>query len=270
MKTFDIIPYWFTKHDCWNNGRRIKPTGIMVHSVGVKGTTVERWKRWNASYKKGETNRQVSVHAFVDYQTILQVLEWNMRAWHCAGTGNNTHIAFEICEPSPARDTPEVAKAIYERVLYLCVYLCKRYQIDPSRVVAHYEGHKQGIANNHADVSHWWGKKGTAWEGYTMARLRRDIANVLATGEALPQPEPSPSVPTPPKANATLRYGSQGEDVKVLQRILLAYGLDLGSYGVDGKFGRLTLRAVRAFQKAQGLAVDGIVGKYTWERLLQL
>lgn len=40
-----------------------------------------------------------------------------------------------------------------------------------------------GIANNHSDVAHWWGKKGTPWEPYTMDRLRADIAETLGEQE---------------------------------------------------------------------------------------
>lgn len=59
----------------------------------------------------------------------------------------------------------------------------------------------------------------------------------------------------------TIKYGSKGEDVRYLQRIL---NLD-----VDGIFGKHTEAAVKAFQKAHGLAVDGIVGKNTWAALEQ-
>jgi len=237
----------------------------MVHSVGVKGTTVERWKRWNASYKRGETRRQVSVHAFVDYQTILQVLEWNMRAWHCAGKGNQTHIAFEICEPSPSKETPEVVQAIYARVLYLCVHLCKLYGLQAQQIVSHAEGHRLGIANNHADVGHWWGKG--AWKGYSMDRLRADVAAALQDESCLPKPPES----APPAAQipATLRKGSHGSDVVLLQKKLLALGYDLGMSGVDGKFGNLTRYAVKCFQNDKKLTVDGIVGRQTWRALLE-
>lgn len=66
-----------------------------------------------------------------------------------------------------------------------------------------------------------------------------------------------------------LKKGAKGEQVKTLQRLLLAFGYDLKNYGVDGSFGGVTDTAVRAFQKANGLAVDGSVGKATWTKLLK-
>lgn len=65
----------------------------------------------------------------------------------------------------------------------------------------------------------------------------------------------------------TLRNGSKGNQVSTLQRLLNALGYDCGT--VDGIFGSKTLAAVKAFQKAKGLEVDGIVGKATWTRLLK-
>lgn len=59
--------------------------------------------------------------------------------------------------------------------------------------------------------------------------------------------------------------GSRGESVKTLQAKLNAKGFNAGS--VDGIFGKNTRAAVMAFQKANGLAADGIVGKLTWARL---
>lgn len=65
----------------------------------------------------------------------------------------------------------------------------------------------------------------------------------------------------------TLRVGNTGTQVKVLQW-LLNHTTDYTSGTVDGIFGTKTLAAVRQFQQAKGLTVDGIVGKKTWEKLL--
>ena len=60
-------------------------------------------------------------------------------------------------------------------------------------------------------------------------------------------------------------YGSRGDAVRKLQELLNALGYDCGS--VDGIFGSKTKAAVLAFQKANGLGVDGIVGPLTWAKL---
>ena len=75
----------------------------------------------------------------------------------------------------------------------------------------------------------------------------------------------STSAPAAPAKLPTLLLGSRSSDVKTLQEMLNAKGYNAGS--VDGIFGRNTRAAVLAFQKANGLAADGIVGKLTWAKL---
>lgn len=57
----------------------------------------------------------------------------------------------------------------------------------------------------------------------------------------------------------TLRIGSRGEEVKILQR-------KLGIHA-DGIFGVNTDALVRVYQLKHGLTSDGIVGDHTWESL---
>lgn len=69
-----------------------------------------------------------------------------------------------------------------------------------------------------------------------------------------------------------LKKGDNGDAVKALQTLLIGYGYKMTSgcitYGADGSFGGATDRAVRKYQKDNGLAVDGTVGPATWSKLL--
>ncbi len=66
----------------------------------------------------------------------------------------------------------------------------------------------------------------------------------------------------------TLKKGSKGSNVKAMQILLMGYNFYCGGYGADGDFGSGTESAVRAFQKAKGLTVDGVCGPATWAKLL--
>ena len=85
-------------------------------------------------------------------------------------------------------------------------------------------------------------------------------------GEVTPTPTPTP---TPSGQHPTLRKGSKGADVVELQELLLKAGYALPKYGADGSFGNETLTAVKAFQRDNGLSVDGVVGAKTWASLLR-
>lgn len=54
-----------------------------------------------------------------------------------------------------------------------------------------------------------------------------------------------------------------GTEVREVQQVLIAKGIDLGDDGADGIFGPVTDAAVRIFQEQQNLRVDGIVGGAT-------
>lgn len=65
-------------------------------------------------------------------------------------------------------------------------------------------------------------------------------------------------------AGETIKRGSKGETVKKMQQLLVAVGYGLTKYGADGSFGAESEEALRRFQEANGLAVDGICGPKTW------
>jgi peptidoglycan hydrolase-like protein with peptidoglycan-binding domain len=81
----------------------------------------------------------------------------------------------------------------------------------------------------------------------------------LAASEGHPMP--------PPRRDdlPVLRNGARGDHVKLAQARLQGHGFDPGP--VDGVFGNGTEGAVRAFQQARGLEVDGVIGPLTWGAL---
>lgn len=103
----------------------------------------------------------------------------------------------------------------------------------------------------------------TTWEGV----LKYDaVIAVWPLPEAEPKPEPQPD-----PVHAPLRLkdpfmtdADTNGDVSWVQQRLVVHGYKVT---VDGKYGPLTEKAVKAFQLAKGLTVDGVVGPKTWAAL---
>jgi peptidoglycan hydrolase-like protein with peptidoglycan-binding domain len=117
---------------------------------------------------------------------------------------------------------------------------------------------------------HWFGRY-----GITLDKIRRDVWALLEP-ELTPAPEPAPKPKPKPsmddkikawdKAN-TLKLGSKGKTVEVLQRALAGKGYNV--VVIDGDFGSVTDREVRKYQTDNKLFVDGICGPQTWEALMR-
>jgi peptidoglycan hydrolase-like protein with peptidoglycan-binding domain len=129
------------------------------------------------------------------------------------------------------------------------------------------QGQLTGIFNlrSHSDAPYATACCGT--------NLKAQIANILAKAndyikgtEAAPIVITAPVVEQVPVNNypaypMLLMRGTKGGFVKQLQTKL--------GITADGDFGKITEKAVKAFQKANGLDVDGLVGKLTWNKLFR-
>lgn len=73
-------------------------------------------------------------------------------------------------------------------------------------------------------------------------------------------PDPVPAIP-----QVTLKQGSTGEYVLLLEQRLSALKYVVGA--IDSRFDEALRDAVRAFQKVEGLQRDGEVGPQVWQRL---
>lgn len=92
------------------------------------------------------------------------------------------------------------------------------------------------------------------------------MQQVLYSSSAIPAG--GSSVVPVPSGNVyrLLYWGCKGDDVRRLQQALKNLGYSQIKY-VDGIYGKQTYDAVRAFQKNNGLSVDGIAGRKTQNRL---
>ena len=99
-----------------------------------------------------------------------------------------------------------------------------------------------------------------------MGGLQVDLPGV-PTPTPAPTEVPEPTI-TPNKAYKNIEFGDRGNGVKQMQERLIELGY-LPEDAADGAFGYQTSRAVRAFQKANGLHQDGVAGPATLTRLYE-
>ncbi len=187
MKLVESI---MTRNPCYTAGRKITVKGLMLHSVGCPQPKASAFiNSWNSL-----SHASSCVHGFIDGidGAVYQTLPWNHRGWHCGsgnkGSGNNTHIGVEMCEPacikytagsnftcSNLAEAKAVAKRTYEAAVELFAMLCRKYSLNPlvdGVIISHREGHSRGIASNHGDPEHLWTQLGL---GYTMDGFRKEV-----------------------------------------------------------------------------------------------
>ena len=178
---------FLTNNACYKAGRTITPQGIMVHSTGANNPWLRRFvgpddgllganlhnNHWNQDRPGG---RLVCVHAFIGRLAdgsiaTYQTLPWNHRGWHCGrgarGSGNDTHISFEICEDNLSG--AEYFRQVYAEATRLCAHLCRLHGLTERDIICHAEGHQRGIASNHADVMHWFPRHGESMDSLRSA-----------------------------------------------------------------------------------------------------
>lgn len=175
-----------TNNPCYGAGKKIKVSGLMLHSVGCPQSSANVFVK-----KLNRMDAKVCVHAFIDGDTgkVYQTLPWDTRAWHCGGSGNNTYIGIEMCEPNCIKYTGGAtfscsnyaeAEAVVKRTLQAAVslfaHLCKQFGLDPLEsgvIVSHKEGSDRGIASGHGDPDHLFAQLNMS---YSMDEFRKAVA----------------------------------------------------------------------------------------------
>lgn len=189
---------------------------------------------------------EVSFHYAIDDKEIVQGIPENRNSWNAGdggnGKGNRKGIAIEICYSESGGD--RFIKAEKLAAKFIASKLKEKgWGID--KVKKHQDFNGKYCPHRTLDMG---------WD-----RFLKMIQAEMGENEQKGMIEVKVSI---------LRKGAKGDQVKALQALLIGYGYSCGGYGVDGSFGPATDEAVREYQKAEGLDVDGCVGPMTWNSLL--
>lgn len=196
-------------------------------------------------YPGGRT-REFDCRGFT-YWVLLQIFGWKLQGAGCTSQWNTA---------SNWKTQGEVSDGIPQDVIVCLFYYKKDKNGKRTKTLAHTGLYYNGeTCECSSGVQH-----------STTLNKKWEVWGVPAcVGGDIPTPTPPGPEPTPTKP--TLRRGSKGAYVKELQTLLVGKGYSVGTYGIDGDFGRATEAAVKEFQKDAGLSVDGICGPRTWEAL---
>lgn len=172
-----IEPMWIVNNRTMTNPISRTKTKLMLHSTATPGAPAQNFfNNWNKSSASASVEFVLDNEKILEYMPIGKNGVGCLKSWHCGDSGNNTHIATEVCEPTET-------------------------QLIPINFYTQQQGGKYNRT-------------------YSIKRIQMELEYLgYYTGE------------------------------------------------IDGSFGPATKAAVQAFQKANGLSVDGAVGKTTLAKL---
>lgn len=223
---------------------------------------------------------KVSAHYVVSERQVYRLVPESMAAWHARG-GNSDSIGIE-CDPRQQDETYETVAALIREIR--------------SR-------HGDIPLVRHRDVKGSSTTCPGTYDLARLDRLARGQSAPVAGGKGMAKPvvKPAPKpaakpacVKTPPfplpsgyyygppsgpvqSVSGRTRNSRVPNDViqvngrwrskglAVWQARMQARGWNIGKDGADGRYGNDTARVVKQFQKNKGLAVDGKIGKATWD-----
>jgi len=158
-----------------NDGQKITPIGITIHSTGVLNQTA----RANELYFHSG-DRQASAHLFVEHKDAVELLPWRpgqaIAAWH-AGKYSRQFLSIEMCE----RSDPAEHRAVWLHTAWLAGLMCFLYGWDPwepvtvhgaygqatlRRVHSHHDITKLLGGTDHIDPEHYLQRHGNTMDEF--------------------------------------------------------------------------------------------------------
>lgn len=259
------------------------PTTIIIHTAETPETPTSAEGVANY-FRSGSGGRKASAHYCIDSDSVVQCVKDDVIAYaapplneeglHLEMSGRASQTAAEWQDP--------FSTATILRTASLAADLCITHEIWPApKTAAALEADVRGLTT-HAAVSSAFHKSdhtdpgtGFPWNDFVrlVQTIYADRINGPASQPPPPTPHPGPGVVQPPAPapivlptnRPTLRDGSRGRDVLLLQLMLAkAFG---PFPTADGLYGPITAEKIRGIQRLSGLPQTGVADTATWKAI---
>lgn len=273
MSNSKLVNYTNLSPNC-NKPRNHKIDKITIHHMAGNLTVEDCGKLFSVSARKASSNYGIGS----DGRVGLYVDEAN-RSW-CSGNASNDHraVTIEVANDG-AGPAWHVSEKALEKLIDLCVDICKRNGIEK----LNFTGDKSGNLTMHK----WF--QATSCPGpYLESKfpyIAQEVNKRLGVKEYTPTVKEWQKAAiadgfTFPKYGADGIWGAECEAVakkavvkkrstymyknltKIVQKVV---GVE-----ADGLCGTATNKAIKEWQKKNGLTADGCVGIKTWKKILEV
>ena len=260
---------------------------LVIHYTANDGDSA----KGNGNYFKNNKPK-ASAHYFVDDNVIVNSVPDNYTAYAVGGKKYNNNggkyygvctntnsLSIELCD-TKRNGKSDLSSETRKNAIELARHLCKKYKIDKNHVIMHYQVNGKLCPKYFVEDTKAWKK------------FKDDIFSDVKSTKTVKKPTVinSTLVKEMQKAlNSTykiklvidgklgektktaiktylIRNGSKGAYAKWVQKRLNAKGYNIK---VDGVFGSKSVAALKKYQKAKGLTVDGVCGYTTVYELIK-
>lgn len=237
----DVSCYvWSCTGQDLNKQKNVESFVRAKETTGDRETCVQRVMR---RYAKLKAAGQESILCF----DCSGFIYWLFRAFDGLISGRrNAAGLYGLCKEKKTRGTLQPGDLVFvwngTRISHVGLY------VGSDRVI-HCKGRDVGVIEE-AINKHGWNRYGR-WPGMY---------------DDEPGPTPEPPEPGTYVFTRALKYGMKGDDVVELKKLLIARGYSDGittDTASSASYGAKTRELVRRYQKAAGLAADGIAGRNT-------
>ena len=234
---------------------------IVLHFLGVVGQNFELWDNgYGATFTIAWNG---DVYYTADYTAVTWQCGGKIQGEKADGDGvaphrfygkctNYNSVSIEVCvkrtdnkyEGDDYDDKWYFTEESQESLVWAVSKMMDDLNIPIDRVIRHFDVSGKNCPNpytNNKGLNGNW-----TWKEFkaNLAQYRKDGTITLPYDHVIIK-------------NDYLSKGDSGDAVQTMQMMLIACGYSCGSYGADGSFGTNTENALKIFQKASGLKVNG-------------